>query len=115
MADASTEYFTWASLGSLAGASAAVIVVTNAIQRARQRIYPMLPFVVSLLITFGTAWYAAQLVALPGWGLAFLNGCLLYCTATGANEVAVEVSRGQAPGATVHGRGPTGLISSWLR
>jgi hypothetical protein len=112
---APTEFFTWTNLGSLTGASAAVIVVTNAIQKAAQRIFAWLPLLASLVITLGTAWYAAELSALPGWGLAFLNGCLLYCTATGANESLVQVSKGQAPGAHVHGAKPTGLISSWLR
>jgi hypothetical protein len=52
----------------------------------------------------------ARLVIQPGfWALAFLNGCLLYCTATGANESFVEISRGQAPGATVPDPDPVRL------
>src|SRR3954451_2971975 len=107
-----TEYFTWSSLSSLAGASVAVVVVTNALQKARRKIYPILPLALSLIITFGTSFYAGQLGTLPGWALAFLNGCLLYCTATGANETIVDVAAGQQPGARVHAAAPTGLFSS---
>ena len=61
------------------------------------------------------AFYATELNAFPGWVLAFLNACLLYCTATGANETVIEVAKGQAPGAGVHGAAPTGWFSSWIR
>jgi hypothetical protein len=114
MADAPAEFFTANSLTSLAGASVAIIVATNAVQKATKRVYPLLPLVFSMIITFGTAWYAAQLNTLPGWFLAFLNGCLLYCTATGANETLVDVTKGQVPGAKVHGAPTTGWISSWI-
>jgi hypothetical protein len=115
MADAHSDFFTWNSLGTLAGGSIAVIIVTNTLQRARKKIYPTLPLVISMIITFGTSLYAGQLNGVPDWVLAFLNGCLLYCTATGANERIVDVAAGQKPGAQVHAAIPRAFFSSWVR
>ena len=115
MAEATAEFFTWTSLGTLAGASAAVIVVTNTLRKAANLTWPILPLLVALIVVYGMAAYGGQLNILSGWGLAFLNSCLLYCSATGANETLVEVSKGKIPGAEQHGLKPVGLLSSWLR
>ena len=115
MPNVPADFFTWNYLATLAGASAAVIVVTNTVQNATKRSYPLLPLIVSMVIAFGTAWHATQMNDLSEWALAFLNSCLLYCTATGANERVFEISKGQAPGAKLHGAKPTGWISSWIR
>jgi hypothetical protein len=112
------DFFTWGALGTLAAASGAVVVVSNTVRRFTRLTGPVVPFVVSLLITFGGG---ARSHALGDWDwsdwvITFLNSCLLFCTATGAQETVVAGAQGQAPSPLQpHGAKPTPFWSSWVR
>ena len=110
------EFFTWNSLGTLASASAGVVVVTNTVRRVVGIKSPLVPFVVSLLITIGGAYQANALHGVGAWGLAFLNSCLLFCTATGAQEVVVKAAT-PSPPEEVEPQALPKLkwLSSWMR
>lgn len=110
------NFFTWSSLGTLAGASAAVVVVSNTIRKVSGLCSPVVPLVVALMVTFGAAWNARTLLVVADWGLAFLNACLLFCTATGAQEVIVEAATSRpAGGPRRYGRRKLKWFSSWFR
>lgn len=113
--NAAQEFFTWTSLGTLAGASAAVVVVTNTVRKVIGLATPLIPFIVSLLITIGGAYQAGAMHGAGAWGIAFLNACLLFCTATGAQEVVVEAVTPREPEeAKVHARRRIKWLSSWI-
>jgi len=110
------QYFTWGSLATLASASAAVLLVTNTVHKIVGLTSPLVPFVVALLITIGGAYYANVLVGVDSWGLAFLNACLLFCTATGGQEILVEGTKPHPPEESKpQARGKVKWLSSWIR
>jgi hypothetical protein len=110
------EFFTWSSLGTLAAASAAVVVVTNTVRKVIGLATPLVPFIVSLLITIGGAYQTDALHGVGAWGIAFLNACLLFCTATGAQEVVVEAATPRQPEeAKPHAGRRLKWLSSWMR
>jgi hypothetical protein len=110
------DFFTWATLGTLAAASGAVVVVSNTVRRFTRLTGPVVPFVVSLLITFGGGARSHALGNWSDWVLTFLNSCLLFCTATGAQETVVAGAQGQTPN-TLQPQGArrTPFWSSWVR
>jgi hypothetical protein len=115
MTNAVQEFFTWNSLGTIAGASAAVCIVTNTIRKLFSWSSPIVPFGVALIITVVGSWQIGTLQKIGDYGLAFLNSCLLFCTATGAQESAVEALKPQKEaGPTRHGFRSLKWFSSWL-
>ena len=112
---ATDAYFSWTALSAIAAASTAVVVVTNTLRRALRLRSPVVPFVVSLLVAFAAAAVARTLVAWPDFLLTFLNACLLYCTATGAQETVVEGAKGKAETGGLQSAKPLRWFSSWLR
>jgi hypothetical protein len=113
------DFFTADSLGTVAGASVVIIVVTNTIRSVGKIDHMAVPFVVSLLVSFGVAAQAGKLEAWPDYAIAFFNACLLFCTATGAQETIVSGSKGKREGGaedhSLRRRGPVKWTSSWLR
>jgi|GEM_PF-2918458 len=81
------EFFTLGSLGTMAVASGAILAVTNTIRRVFGIGHLVVPLIVALVITFSVAAAAHKLGNWPEWIVAFLNACLLFCTATGAQEL----------------------------
>lgn len=84
------DLFTWAALGSLTGASAAVLLATNIIggligpngDKARKWI--ALGF--ALLISYITAAFASG-AGPEKWVVAFFNGLVIFSAALGANQL----------------------------
>jgi hypothetical protein len=112
------EFFTISSMGTLATATAAVIVVTNTLRRVLGVIHIILPFVISVILTFGYAVYQGLLHDAMQWIVAFINSCLLFCTATGTQEVVVEAAKPQPVDKDKHqsqDREQVKLLSSWIR
>ncbi|MDX6560058.1 MAG: hypothetical protein QOF72_3107 [Blastocatellia bacterium] len=110
------DFFNWQTLGTLAAASGAVVAVSNTIRRLTRLAGPTVPFVISLAITFAGAAQTSSLAKWSDWVLTFLNSCLLFCTATGAQEALVVGAEGAAPKPlTPHGAPPAKWLSSWLR
>lgn len=112
---AGEAFFSWTSLTTIAVASTAVVVVTNTLRRALRLRSPVVPFIVSLLVAFAVAAVGKTLVAWPDFLLTFFNACLLYCTATGAQETVVEGAKGKTGTGGLQSAKPLPWFSSWLR
>jgi hypothetical protein len=83
-----TEFYTWQSFGTLAGATTATYLVTSTIQRVFDWNPKWLPLLVAELVTCGYALVAGgrpqELV------VAAMNGLLVYSAAAGSNVVATR-------------------------
>jgi len=109
------EYYTWQSLGTLAVAAGAVVVVSNTLRTLLKLDSPWVAFVVSLGLTLSGAYSASKLHSLPEWVIAFLNACLLFCTATGANQ-GLHAAKPRLEGEQrPYGRQPVKWLSPWFR
>ena len=88
---AGETYFTLDTFGTVAGASFAIVVVTNTLRTVFKLTTPLVPFAVSIAVGLGIAGLlAGRLHDAGDWVLAFFNSCLLFCTATGAHETALS-------------------------
>ncbi|ANP85613.1 hypothetical protein BA011_07610 [Rhizobium leguminosarum] len=85
-----TTFFTSDSLASVATASLIIIVVTNTVRRVLGVQSVWVPAAVSLIVAFAGAVNAGILHGIWDGVLAVFNGCLLFCTATGAQETVVS-------------------------
>jgi hypothetical protein len=90
------------------------MVVANTARRLAKIDSPLVPFVISLALTIGSAYTSHALVSLSGWVLAGLNACLLFCTAAGINQVAVETMTRPASAAGSKGTEPTQWLAAWF-
>ena len=79
------EFYTLASLGSLAGATGATVVITNALKTAFDLSPKWLGLLVAEFICVGGL-FAAGAVHSSDWFIAALNGCLVFATAAGATS-----------------------------
>lgn len=112
-ADQAQEYFTWTALGGVAAGVAAVNVVTNTVRNVFGISFPWIPLLISMIIVFVYS-YTAQRVGSPeDLLLVILNGCLLYATATGTQEVIVAGGQPAISKGYRFRRLP--WFSSWLR
>lgn len=109
------DFYTWESLGTLAIAAGAVVVVANTARTLLRVASPWVPFLISLLVTLAGAYGASRLESLPDWVIVILNSCLLFCTATGANQ-ALNAAAPQAEGeARPYGKLHIKWLSPWFR
>lgn len=81
------ELYTIAMLGTFAGSSGAVLVLYNTFRTLLKRENLWIAFAISLIVSFVVAGATSALVGLTGYFLAFLNGCLLFTTAAGAQQI----------------------------
>jgi len=83
------DFFTTASLGTLAGATGAVYSICGTIQRVFNFNPRWLALLVSILISYLGA-YLTQSMGDPvtKYFVALVNGFLLFATATGTNQIA---------------------------
>jgi zinc transporter ZupT len=86
------QFFTAVNIGSVTVATSAIIVVSNTLYALFRLPQKWTAIVVALLISYlnvvflaGAQWY--------DWVLAFVNGCLLFCSALGLNEIVVSSKR----------------------
>jgi hypothetical protein len=114
---AGETFFTTDSFATVAGCTGAIILVSNTVRRVTRLTTPLIPFAMSLVIGFVVAGGLAGKLNTPmEWLLALLNSCLLFCTATGGQEIAVTGSQGKAPGPVAQQSSePVDFFSSWLR
>jgi hypothetical protein len=80
------ELFTSASIITLTGATGAVYVICGALQRAFNFNPRWLALAISVCIALAGA-HATQTHHLVNYLVGIVNGCLIYCTATGVNSV----------------------------
>ena len=79
-------YFTWETLATLAGATAATVVVVNVMRAAFQIDARWMALVVALCIN-ASVWLFTG-AAINDFPLAILNSFVVYAAATGLNQVA---------------------------
>ena len=94
------NFFTLQSLSTFGGTTLAVTVIGNAFRSLTGRDPKLLAFFSSVVICIVIAWSSTQQVTGYIIGLAFVNACLVYCTALGLT------SQGSKIGPT-HNKQPT--------
>jgi hypothetical protein len=119
MATASaTDFLTAKALGTFTGASLATVVVGNTFRYISRRDWPVIPLLLALVFSYVAAQEVGHPHGLGDWALILLNGCLLFCTALGANEVLVSATTGGREGVKAHGKPAARSVrwnQSWLR
>jgi len=109
--DSTEQFVTTTSVLTFGGASLLVVIVSTAIHRLTGRVWIAVPFVLSVLTAFMIAGSSNQLATPLQWLVTVGNAALLFCTATGANQLATERPAGQTrPHGLVKGK----LFVSWL-
>ncbi len=105
------QFVTTTSVLTFGGASTAVWIISATVQRLVARTAIWIPFLVSLCVGFLVAYYGGKLTGGLEYFIAFVNCCLLFCTATGINETA---SAREGGGLRPHGA-ERGWIQSWFQ
>lgn len=96
------------TIKTFAESTAAILAVCVALRRAFRINNPIIPFVLSLLLSFAIAATDGNAHDLWTWVVAFVNGCLLYCAVIGANESAVAAGAPKPIGqGEQQGKGPS--------
>jgi hypothetical protein len=89
------QLFTWESLGTLQGAVAATLIVTNVlgsvIGASFDKWRKWVAFLFAISLELGLAWAAAGEDSFQKWFIALLNGFLVYASAVGINQGAATV------------------------
>lgn len=99
------EFVTTTSILTFGGASLAVLLISTTIQRVTARNWIVIPFAAAMVVGFVVAIESGSLRGPLDWLVAFVNCCLLFCTATGANElVAGRPAGGTAPQGRLRGK-----------
>ncbi|ESZ02618.1 hypothetical protein NKH92_23385 [Mesorhizobium sp. M0871] len=80
------ELFTLATLGTLAGATGATVIVGNTIQSVANYGAKWLSLVIAELIIVAVAFFAGA-TDVSAYFVALLNGCLVYASAIGLNTM----------------------------
>lgn len=115
--DKATEFFTFASILALGGASLGALVVTNTFRKLVPRLSPLIVcFMISGLICFIGAWQLGKLAQPADFLIAFINSCLLFCTTTGMQEFSTGAAKPKPVGrAKPHGAERRPWLSSWVQ
>jgi hypothetical protein len=90
------EFFTKESILTLLGAASATLIVCNALRRSINFSPKWLALIIALLISFAGA-IESTAGSLLDYLLAFVNGCLIFCTAVGMNEGASNINIPESP------------------
>lgn len=104
------QFFTAVNIGSVAIATSAIIVVANTFYSLFKLPQKWTAIVVALLISYLNVVLAVE-VQWYDWVLAFLNGCLLFCSALGLNEIVVSSKKPAEKDIT----GSHGFFRTWLK
>ena len=95
-----SEFFTPASLGTLAGATGIIGAIAATVRKLTGWQSKWLVFGASVVVGITAASLAGRLDTLTDWLVALANTCLLFCTAIGGNEALVEASTPKETGIT---------------
>jgi hypothetical protein len=104
------QFFSPTNIISVGVATGAVTFATNALCAVINKLPPKATAFVAgqviaylvVLIENGPLWYE--------WVLAFFNGCLLFCSATGANELGAAAAAQRGKGVAA----PAPILKSWF-
>jgi hypothetical protein len=115
-----SQFFTWGSLATLAGATSATFVVTNTIQSALGWSAKWAGLIVAEVICLGAVFVAGQ--SGTDYIIALLNGCLVYLSAAGATAAGTTIANGPPPTSNIRGwqvnpgtgRPRPGFLAPWF-
>jgi hypothetical protein len=106
-----TDFLTSKALGTFAGATGATLIVTNTARKLFNRELRVLPFFVALVFSYVSAQIVGKPDTFGDYALVFLNGCLLFLTAIGANDVVASTA--QEGGINAQGSRQIRWLQSW--
>lgn len=86
------EFFSWQTLGSLAGAALAVVLITNVVKMATDFQARWVAVVAALLVQMLVWWFASD-KSIEALVLAIINSLVVYAAATGGNEITAGLSQ----------------------
>ena len=86
------QYLNPTSIETLGGAAVAVVAITNAFRQVFNFPPAWTAFISSIVISYLRTIFFTQ-ANFPELAFAFVNGCVLYCTASGMNEIAAPRRR----------------------
>ena len=109
------SFFTWASFGTLGGASFGIVVVGSTLRRVLKLDTVWIPFILSILVAAVLSYISGTVLSVSGVALAVLNSCLLFCTALGMNDGIVSGLPKEGGGAQPYGARRVTLVQHWLR
>lgn len=111
------DFFEWSTFGTLTGAVAGVVVVSNTVRTLTKRDSVWIPFSVALVIVIVLGYIGGTLLSITGVVLAILNACLLFCTALGLNDTVISNSGGPGTGqgGDPHGARDVRFLQTWLQ
>lgn len=115
MEETPRTFFTLATIGTFAGASAAVALLGNTFRALTGINAAWPPFLCSLVVSWVVAYELKALDDLViGGFLVLLNACLLFWSALGMQETALRL-KPTAGGPRPQGRGNVKFWSGWFR
>jgi hypothetical protein len=108
------SFFTNASFVSLAGSSAIVFVVCNALQAAFNFNPRWLAFTVSELIAVYGVWASGNVHVPSDFFVAVLNGCLIFVTASGGANIGSAARQAGQPRGRIDTAGKRRFLTPWF-
>lgn len=105
------DFITTTSILTFGGASLGVLFISTAFQRVTARNWIIVPFITALIVGFVISGSTDALSTPLEWLVALVNSCILFCTVTGANELAASRPAG---GIRPQGRPNRKWFVSWF-
>ena len=112
---ASGDFFTTNSLGTFGGVTLATVAVGNASALLFKRDIKAVPFVAALVLCVLLAADSNALGSVKEWIVSLLNGCLVFCTAAGAQVTTLITTQGHDAAEQRAQAAPAGRRVPWLR
>ena len=103
------QLFTAVNIGSVTIATSAIIVVTNTLYTLFRLQQKWTAFAMALIIAYLNVLFS-DIPQWYDWVLAFVNACLLFCSALGLNEIVIKSGKAQTKEPVQEGR----FFRSWL-
>jgi hypothetical protein len=112
-ASAPQDFIGLKTFGTFAGASGITYILANTARKLLKWDSPWPAFLSAEIVAFVGSYLLGNLSSGGQYVLAFLNGCLLFLTASGAQEGIAGAAR-PAGAVKVHGKGPVPWVKSWF-
>lgn len=113
-AGAPQEFITFKTFGTFAGASGITYVLANTLRQLTKFNSPWVPFLCAEAVAFIGSYYLGNLKDIGQVILAALNGCLLFLTASGAQEGIASAAQ-PAGAVKEHSAEPVHWAGSWFK
>lgn len=110
------DLYTVATLATFVGSSGAVLVLYNTFRKLFTKDSVWVAFIISLIVSFVVAIGTDALGGVLSLFLAFLNACLLFTSASGAQEIVASNSQVSTRGFSADRQGERNRFwSSWFK